>query len=171
MLELTNHTAKLSSVNLRAEIHGEEKKPACDLKFETVCGSEVLAYFAPELRSTLFKKNENPDLADQATENELTELRFPKLGPLKWGWEGTGYSLTIDYGMGGKSNVKLSDCKVDGVKIEPMTGGSVALSFRVIAHPDAKDTGRISELIQQDVTIDLTAPEPANAEQLFKSAA
>ena len=33
MFQLENHTAKLSNLNLRADLHGEETKVAVDLKF------------------------------------------------------------------------------------------------------------------------------------------
>lgn len=171
MLELSEHQCKLSSINPRAELHGEEPKPACDLKFEAACPSSVLVHFHPELRQMIFKAQENPDLVEQGGEDQLTALRFPKLGALKWDWEGSGYTLTIDYGIGGKSDITLGDCKVDGIKLEPMNGGTVRLVFRVIAHPEASDMGKIYELIGQDVTVDLSAPAPASPDQLFKDAA
>jgi hypothetical protein len=167
MLELTKHQVKLSSVNPRAEIHGEERKPACDLKFEVTCANDVLIHFHPELRTTLFKKDEQPDLIDQAQPEALTALRFPKMGTVKWDWEGTGYTLTIDYGIGGKSDIKLGDCQVDQIRIDPMNGGSVKLGFRAICHPESKQFGQLCELIQQDVEITLTPPEPTSVQELF----
>jgi hypothetical protein len=171
MLELTQHTCKLVNVNPRAEKHGKELAPACDLKFEALCPSSVLVHFHPELRQYLFKKDENPDLADQGAEDELTALRFPKMGGLAWSYEGTGYTLTVDYGLGGDSNIELEDCKVDKIAFEPMVGGTVRLTFRVIGHPEAAAMGRLCELIQREVAVDLTGPEPANASDLFKDAA
>jgi hypothetical protein len=155
MLELKDQKAKLASVNPRAENHGDEKKPAVDLKFETTCASDVLIPFHPELRATVFKKPDQPDLLNQDDEPGLTALRFPSLGPLKWDWEGVNYNLTVDYGLGGDSDIELEDCKVDGVRFEPLNGGSVTVTFRVIAHPDEGDTGKLCQLIQQDTVISL----------------
>jgi hypothetical protein len=171
MLELTNHQCKLSNVNPRAETHGDKKVPACDLKFEANCPSTVLVHLHPELRQALFKTDEAPDLADQGNDDPLTALRFARLGGLNWEFEGTGYTLSVDYGLGGKSDIKLFDCKVDGLKFEPMNGGTVKLAFRVVAHPEADDMGRLYEMIQQDVQITLTPPAPATAAELFKDAA
>lgn len=171
MFELTNHKVKLSSVNPRAEIHGEERKPACDLKFEVACGNDVLIHFHPELRGMLFKKDETPDLVDQATPEALTALRFPRLGTLRYDWEGAGYTLTLAYGIGGKSDIVLGDCQVDSMRIDPMQGGTVKLGFRVICHPESKQMGQLCELIQQEVSINVTPPAPETLGELFREAA
>lgn len=85
MFELTQE-AKLSSINARAEIHGEDRRAAFDLKFEAACTNDVLIEFHPELRQMLFKRG-NPDLVDDLDPETLSELRFPALGTLKWDWE------------------------------------------------------------------------------------
>lgn len=171
MFELTNHKMKLSSVNPRAEMHGEERKPACDLKFDVDCASDVLIHFHSELRQMLFKKDETPDLVDQAQPDALTALRFPRLGTLKYDWEGTGYTVTIDYGLGEKSNIIIGDCTIDGLRIDPMNGGSVKIGFRVICHPESKQFGQLCELIQQDMEVTVTPPEAKTVQELFKDAA
>lgn len=170
MLEL-KQTVKLASVNPRAEIHGEDRVPACDLKIEASCDSDVLIYFHSELRGMLYKPADNPDLIEQTEPEKPTSLRFTKLGPLKWDWEGSGYTLTIDYGLGDKSNIVLGDCKIDGIRIDPQNGGTVNLSLRVIAHPEADDMGKLCELIQRDIDIDLAPPAAEKPADLFKDAA
>ncbi len=174
MFEL-NQAVKLANVNPRAEMHGEDPKPAFDLKIEATCSSSVLAYFHPELRQHLFKKDENPDLVDQVEQmtggDGLTVLRYPKMGALKWDWEGTGYTATVDYGMGGDSNIVLHDCKVDHFKIEAQNGGSVVITFRIIAHPESEDVGKLCEFMQRDIELDLLPPAPQTVGELFKAAA
>lgn len=160
--------AKLSSVNARAEAHGDKRVPAYDLKFEAACSNDALVYFHPELRQMLYKKDETPDLVDQANPEALTALRFPKLSPLKWDWEGTGYAVTIPFGIGGPSNIKLGDCKIDDFRFSPQNGGTVIVSFRVICHPETTDVGRICEYIQQDIDgLDVQPPEAKSVQELF----
>lgn len=171
MFDLPKQTVKLASLNARAKVHGDERKPAFDLKFEAVCGNDVLIAFHPELRTMLFKKDENPDLVDQINQDALTALRFPKMGTIKWDWEGIGYNVTVDYGLGDDSDIKLGDCKVDGIRIDPMNGGSVTLGFRVICHPESDDVDRLCEFIQRDVEISVTPPEPTSVQELFGDAA
>lgn len=169
-----NQTVKLANVNLRAEKHGEETRAAVDLKIEATCPSSTLIHFHPELRQHLFKKDENPDLIDQVVEGDgLTLLRYPKLGALKWDWEGAGYAGVIVYGLGDQeSNIDLgNELKVDHVVLQPMNGGSVGITFRVVAHPEPEDIGKLSELIQREIDIKLTPPAPAKASDLFPQAA
>jgi hypothetical protein len=163
-----SQTVKLANLNPRAEKHGEDTKPALDLKIEATCQSSVLIHFHHELRQHLFKKDENPDLVDQVTEGDgLTVLRYPKMGAIKWDWEGTGYTAEVDYGLGGESNIVLHDVKIDHFTIEAMNGGSVSLCFRIIAHPDAEDVGKLCEFIQRDIELVLTPPEAKTADDLF----
>lgn len=163
-----NQSVKLANVNPRAEMHGEDPKPAFDLKIEATCSSSVLLHFHPELRQHLFKKDENPDLVDQVTEGDgLTVLRYPKMGQIKWDWEGVGYTATVGYGLGGPSDIVLNDCKVDHFKIEAQNGGSVIVTFRIIAHPDTEDIGKLCEFIQRDIDLDLQPPAPQTVQELF----
>lgn len=167
MFEL-NQAVKLANVNPRAEMHGEDPKPAFDLKIEATCPSTVLLCFHSELRQHLFKKDEQPDLVDQVIEGDgLTVLRYPKMGPIKWDWEGAGYTATVDYGLGGDSNIVLHDCKVDHFKIEAQNGGSVVITFRIIAHPESEDVGKLCEFMQRDIELVLAPPAAKTADDLF----
>jgi hypothetical protein len=170
MFEL-NQSAKLTSINARAERHGDDRVPAFDLKFEAAMPNNVLLDFHPELRQMLFKRNDDPDLVEQGEEDALTALRFPKMSPIKWDFEGTGYTLTVGYGIGGPSDITLAECKVDKFTFEPQNGGSVVVRFRAIAHPDSAFVGKLCEKIQQSVELVVMPPEPTTAADLFRAAA
>lgn len=167
MLDLTTQAVKLASVNARAELHGEDSRPAFDLKIEATLPNDALIPFDPILRSTLFKADENPDLVDQINPGQLTVLRFPKMGAIKWDWEGVGYQATVGYGIGGPSDIQLGEVKIDHFKFEPMNGGSVLITFRIIAHPETADVGKLCEFIQQSIDLTLTPPEPQSVQELF----
>lgn len=170
MFDLENQSVKLASVNARAEKHGEDTKPAYDLKIEATLPSSALIHFHPELRQHLFKKDENPDLVDQANPeaDALTILRYPKLGPLKWDMEATGYTGVVAYGLGDKSDIQLGDdLKIDHFVFDPQNGGSVGVTFRVIAHLKTDDVGKLCEFIQRDIELTLTPPEPKTVQELF----
>ena len=172
MFDLTDHKAKLSNVNPRAEMHGDQPKPAVDLMIEAACPNTVLNSFHPELRAMLYKKDENPDLVDQVIEGDsMTALRMPKLGTLKYDQEYTGYTVTVDYGMGGDSNIVLSDVKVDKFKFTAQEGGTVTVQCRIIAHPDEKDIGPLCNFIQRDIILSITPPAPTTVQELFGEAA
>lgn len=170
MFEL-KQIVKLTSVNARAEIHGEDRRPAFDLKIEAACSNDVLIHFHPELRNMLYKKSDEPDLVDQIDAEALTAPRFPKMAGFKWDWEGQGYRVTISYGLGGPSDIVLGETKIDNFKFVPQNGGTVLVTFRVICHPETEDVGRLCEFIQREIDIDVRAPEPETLQQLFGDAA
>lgn len=165
MFELSNQKAKLDSVNARAELHGEERKPAFDLKFTVALGNECLAFFAPELRSSLYKKSDaQGELIDEERESAL---RFPKMGRFYWDWEGVGYTLTIPYGIGGISDIVVEGVNINKFRLQPQEGGTVLVSFRAIAHLDEKVVGPLCSLIQRETEISIEPPPPQNVQELF----
>ena len=152
----------LANVNVRAEVHGEEREPAGDLKLECDIPNDVLTELHPALKGMLyyFDDARPADLVEQSKKGEpgfLPHLRIPDLvGPLKWGEEMTGVRLTLHQG---KSELVLLDCKVNNVQFEPKDGGTIALQLRVQAHPGEKDWGRLCSLTQSEVTVSITTPE------------
>lgn len=160
--ELSRRNSMLSSFNPRAEKHGEDPKPAADIAFAINMPSSDLAMFHPTLRSLLFCKDaDHPgDLADRGTDSP--HLRFPKISsPIAWAHEIVGATLTIHYGTGGKSDLKIEGCTVNKFTIDPQEGGTCIVNFRVQGHPSEQQNGKLSYMIQKDVEISLDAPEAA----------
>ena len=172
MFAIRSLNTQLASVNPRAECHGQEKKPAFDLKLICAMPNNVLDDFRPELRALLFKRAEEPDLIEQADPAALTALRLPEIdGKVKWKFEREGYSLRVSYGIGGPSDIHLTECKVHKLAFVPMQGGTVSVECTVIAHPESADVGRLCEMIQQTVEMDLIPPAPTTLDELFREAA
>lgn len=180
--------SKLSSVNVRSEKHGAELVPAVDLKLTVDAANDILDKFDINLKPMLYFKAEQAaddqetlDGIDPVT--NLPNLRFPKLeGPLKWDTMGAGYTLAIDYGLGGDSNLVMYGCEVNNFAFSPKEGGTVELGFRVqISNIDEHIIGKLAMLVQHDVNIFLTAPEvamtlpeddfPKNVTELFPNSA
>ncbi len=165
---LTKTAAKLNSFNIRAEKHGDENVPAGDLKLTIKAANTILDIFDPDLRTALYKNT----AAQQGQEEvaglapTLPNLRFANLDvPLKFKDQGVGYTLVLDWGLGGDSNLTLEACEVNNFAATLEEGGTVELSFRVqISNPDADVIGKLGVNVQHEITIDLTAPvavEPA----------
>lgn len=163
MFELTNQSAKLSSVNPRAELHGTDKVTACDLHFEIKVPNDVLSYFDPSLKSSLYRAPDANDSQGELIDDpmHLPVLRFPQMGAVKWGKEFAGYELHIPFGISGQADIELGECSVDKFKFDCQDGGTVIVGFRVIAHPSEGDLGRLCGMIQQDVEVSLVPPEAA----------
>jgi len=168
MFELRNQSVKLSSVNPRAELHGEKKVPTCDLKFEYAADNGELAHFASDLRSALYKRPE--DQEDLIDPDRLSVMKYPKMGAFRWDLTGKGYRLEIPYGIGGPSDIVLT-VDVDGFKLLPQNGGTVMVMFCAVAHPEEGEMGKICAMVQQQIEISLIPPAPENVQQLFGDAA
>lgn len=160
---LDRDTCKLVNFNPRAELHGEDREPAADLKLELRAENGILSEFHPSLRSALYRAADaSSDLADQGMdEPSLPTLRFPKMGALKWDLEIVGCTLTIHYGTGGKSDIVLPDATADGFSFTLHEGGMVDITFRVRCHPDEKQAGKIYTLQQREIEVTLAPPEDA----------
>ena len=129
----TPTTVKLDHLNVRSEKHGDETVTALDLKFSRTSANTCLDTYAPGLREALYYRAQ--DTEDQGEiegiEQTLPNLRFPRLSPLAFTDEADGVTLTIDYGLGGASNIVMGGCKVNKHRVECAEGGSVTETFRV----------------------------------------
>ena len=150
-LTLTEAKAFINSFNPRAEKNGEETRPAGDISVTVNSSADVLAEFAPALKSFLFDPNGLKDLADGSP------LRFAEIPLIHWNDEMTGASFALNVGVG--KPIEFTEAKVNKFTIEPIAGGAVKLSFRVQVHPDEKQFGRLSTLIQSEVSVSLTPAE------------
>lgn len=161
MFNLDSKTVKLTSFNPRAELHGEDQKPAADLTLQAKLANDCLAEFHPTLKSLLYMKDEEQkDLVSDADPHHMTRRRFTKMGDFKWDDEIVGAEVTVHYGTGGKSDIKLGGCLVNGFKFSPEEGGTVVLTFRVQCHPDEKQAGKLCMLVGNEVPMTVTPPEP-----------
>jgi hypothetical protein len=66
---------------------------------------------------------------------------------------------------------RSDDCKVDYFKIEAQNGGSVVITFRIIAHPESEDVGKLCEFMQREIILDLLPPALQTFGELFGEAA
>lgn len=160
-LELNEKEAKIVSVNPRAELHGEDPKPACDVNIEVALTNNDLVLFHPNLKGLLYvKDNERPDLISQDDAEHATMLRFPQLGyPVKWDGEMIGAAVLLHYGTTEKSHIKLPGCVVGKIAIEPLEGGTVVTKLQVQCHPDEKQMGRLGMMVGTKVPVTITPPE------------
>lgn len=158
--ELTQ--VKLIDVNPRSEKHGTEWFPAVDLRFQREMSCAVLNLLHPDLREKLYKDAEQGTLLGPDEVQDGGELRFPELAsPFPWKEEVEGYTLTIDYGLGGTSNIELVDCKLHKQVFEAKQGGTAKVSFTVSCSHDLTPevVGHLGVSIQKDHHIRLVRPE------------
>lgn len=165
MFDLNKQTVRMSNFNARSELNGDTRKPAADISCSASMPNTILDVLCPGLLQLLYERPKNPDLAEQANPDALTALRMPLLGlPLKWALELDNRKLTIDYGLGGDSDIVLPECKVHKFTIEPQNGGTVLLGWMISGHPDATQAGWLYDHQQQDIVITLEADPQDDAQ-------
>lgn len=167
MFQLQKVKARFVSVTPLAEKHGQKRSPACSIGVEVVRNNLILDEFDKGLRTAFYEKadaaaQKKPqgelDVSDEDLDG-LTALKFPWFGQsIKHDQVFSGYSLVLHVGISEKSWITLDSTKVDNFDFALKEGGSVAMKFRVLAHPNDREQGKIDHLLQQDVTISLLAP-------------
>lgn len=160
---------KLTHVNVRRELHGEDHVPAMDLSMRLEGSNELLDLLDPALRTSLYF-----NAAAKAGQESLPEvlahlpnLRLAKLNAQKFSWakgeRHKGYRMVLDYGLGDDiSNEDLDNCTVTGWRFETKEGGTVVLEW-VVQYAGEKLTaetrGKLTGLTDEPIHIQLFAPE------------
>lgn len=169
MLNLTDHSAKLASLNPRAEKHGDDNVPACDLKFETNVGKAEAEALFPGIARMLFRKPAVGEQQNLLGDDNLTQLKYSNLAPLKFDIDLPGYSLAIARGMGLAPALQLSG-ELKRFAVQGIEGGSFGLTFSVTCKPEPDQVGELYTMQQEDVWLTLTPPKTARAPRAAKPA-
>jgi hypothetical protein len=168
MFELEKQQVNLVKVSTPMENHGKEYHLSCVLTIEATVPNKLLNNFAAGLRDALYRMADKTDDTDLLADPEQpTVLRFAKMSPFDWEYEGTGYTAIVDYGLGGESDIVLGDAKVYSFSITPMEGGSVSVRCNILAHPDEADVGKLCAKQKQNIDLTLTPPAPQDVYDLF----
>lgn len=168
MFEFDSQPISIKKVSLPMEKHGQEDKLGTVLTCIGVFSNSVLSKFGAGLRDSLYRlptEEENADLATDMTEPCM--LRHPRMSPFEWDYESEGYTAVIDHGSGGESDIKLTECKVKKILIEPLDKGLVRIKFNINCHPDDRDIGALGKKQKQEIPMKLTGPAAQTPEQLF----
>lgn len=159
MFQLNDATAKIANFNPRAEKHGEDNVTAGDIKIAVTTSNGILDYFSKDLRAALYRKavaGEQQDLIDG--KDALVAVKMPRLGAQSWDEEFPGYEIKLGGGLGLTEPLVLVDVTLKKFRFEPLEGGSVAVTFSAICHPDAEEAGQLCQLIQNDVQLTVIPP-------------
>lgn len=161
--------AKITDVVVLSQKNREpDQNPGAALTFSLELSNNALSYFDGSLKSFLYTKSAASSIQSQESIETLEPISdMPnltkagiKIGKFPWSEDLYGYELVIDHGMGGKSNLELTDCIVSNFKVEPKEGGTIVLGFS-LESPDVpeKTFGKLATLKNREVQITLTAPE------------
>jgi len=168
MLNLDKHNSEITNLNLRAEKHGDENNPACDIKLQVDVQAERLNDIHPGLCDSLFRKpaagDQRPliEVGKKKQDDSYTEVRHPSLEPLKLKQKFPGYELTILAPDNDGEGLFFADAEVKNFTITPREGGTASLAFSVGVDVDEDDiAGLLPFLRNPDAVVTLVAPKAA----------
>lgn len=139
-----------------------EDNPGAKLSLEMDLGADMLVHFDGGLRSLFFTTNTSGQQQGTLVTTEVLTPAGQKIGWFPWHHELTGYELVIDHGTGGKSNLQITDCKLDGWKITLKEGG-FNLKFNLESEDISERVfGRLAKLKSCPIEIVLLPPELTN---------
>jgi hypothetical protein len=149
----------------------KDTKDAVIVNYMAVLPNTILDVLDPSgnLRAALYRqasaaekakrKQGSLDGVEEAT--ELTETGVA-IGTLPWSQEQTGCTLTIEHGLGGKSNLILKDGTSKTKKVALQEGGSVKVYAQFHAptdHFSDEVLGKLHRLHQKEVKLLLEGPK------------
>lgn len=159
-LDTLTKTKVLDTRILSSKDRKPDEPPGAQLLLQATLGVGVLAMFDGFLPGMLYGKAKGKpqgELGGMETA-ELTSIG-EHVKRLPWVYEQTGCELLIDLGIGGKSNLVLSDCKVHRISMRPEQKG-VVLQWTVDV-PGLNDAtrGKLTGLKSTEISIMMSGPE------------
>lgn len=180
MFELKDKTTVfLDHAKGRTEHHGEALVTAIDIKVTWQTNNSALAMFQDDMVDSMFCALPRGVQApkDQAAldlpVSEKPFIRFPHVEyPTKWSREYDGYTLRLDFGLGGESDAVIKLCKLKNFRFTPIEGGSCEIEFGISSAADISGAmvGRFIDLLQRDITVTLLAPARLESDLIDSSA-
>ncbi|WP_186039711.1 hypothetical protein [Burkholderia gladioli] len=174
---------KVTSINVRQELHGDEHCLAMDIGLEFNQSNRALDKLDGRLVEAFYWKS--PTGNTEALEGveritDLPNLRFEHLvTPLKWAEKYEEGLFRVHHGNKPSDDIVMLEAKINEIKFHPKEGGTTLFTVRVQCNPDEAQVARMCALLQSEITgtIDSdpddedTAPPPGAAEQPEKPAA
>lgn len=164
MFHLESSNATIINLNLRAEKHGDENQPACDIKVAVDLPSVRLNDIASGLCESLYRKPAKGDQlplveVGKGAENQFTVLKHPGLEPLQLKHKFPGYELGIS-APEAEDGPFFADAEVKNFKITPRDGGTATVSFSVGVEVNEEDVAALLPFLRNpDAEVTLTPPK------------
>lgn len=137
-----------------------DELPGAQLLLQATLGAGVLAMFDGFLPGMLYRR---PSTKTQGELDGIETAELTAIGEhvkrVPWVYEQTGCEITIDFGLGGGSNLVLSDVKVHRVSMRPEQNGVVLQWTADALGLNDTTRGRLTGLKRTDVKMLLTGPE------------
>lgn len=173
--------AKVLTVEVLSQKNRQpDEDPGVKMKLELQFSNDMLSHFDGFLKGALFTKSSSSESARTAQLDgipvvsdmpNLSKIGM-KIGRFSWDEELTGYVVTIDRGLGGKSNLVVTDCILSDWKFTPKEGGTVIARVSIeSSNVSAKDWGTFAKLKSRPVEILAEPPKVDDAQMTIEGAA
>lgn len=156
---LTMTEARLVTVTLRSEKHGDDEKPAVSMGIEIECPNTLLDAIDPTIRQTLYMAVPDQEQLP-GVEPATPVLRSNSIENVQLIQKYEGWTLNIDDGIDDTKPMAFGGCKVDKFRVEPKQGGTCTVRTRVgTSDLDKERSGMLGMHVGQRIWITLTPPE------------
>jgi hypothetical protein len=165
---LVKERCLLSNLNIRTEMHGDEREAACDLNFSFSSANNLLSKLHPDLRAMFYRADDTRDLVNP---DHMPHLRFPLLGPQTYELEIPRTRLRVHDAKDASHDVVLGGGKTNKFKLIMKQGGTVEWSFRCqFSKPDEDSIAKLMRVLNQVVPISLECADEEEKPDNFKQA-
>lgn len=161
MIEITTPLkAKLADLVVLSQKNRQpDENPGAKLSIECNLPLEVLAMFAGGMRSSWYEPGPSSQGALEGMQVERLTSLGEFIGWSTWSKEYTGHTVTIDFGIGGPSNIVIKDAKLHHFKFSPQDG-SVFAKFKVESEDVSEAMfGRLAKLKSCEVSLLIDPPQ------------
>jgi hypothetical protein len=168
LFTLVRESCLLDNMNIRTEMHGDERESAVDLKFKFSSANNLLAKLHPDLRATFYKAN---DTRDMVSPDNMPHLRFPLLGPQSYDLEIPRTRLRVHDAQDASHDVVLGGGKTNKFKLTLKEGGTVEWEFRCqFSKPDEEAIAKLMRVLNQKIPVTLECADEEEKPDHFEQA-
>ncbi|MES2320163.1 MAG: hypothetical protein V4631_22020 [Pseudomonadota bacterium] len=168
LFTLVRERCLLGHLNIRTEMHGDEREAAVDIKFSFSGANNLLAKLHADLRATFYKANDTRDLVNP---DHMPHLRFPMLGAQSYELEIPRTRLRVHDAEDASHDVVLGGGKTNKFKFTMKEGGTVEFEFRCqFSKPDEDAIAKLMRVLNQVVPITLECADEEEKADNFQQA-
>lgn len=174
MISFERKLVKIKKVTGVEEFKGDKRDYGCSVRIEWVAANTILDEFDKHARTAFYELDTGKPGASAEGQGELSlprqdvELTKRKcinvVTPLHFVKELDGYEITFHRGASEKSDIKLTEVRLDDFVGDPQEGGSVLMSCNAYMKPAAEVRGFIDHMSKTEIEITLTPPVAKQAE-------
>ena len=148
MFKLAKQAVTVVHLNIREEIHGEDKVLAEDVKLNADMPNDFLSQLSTTLKWSLYDKPDGTQGELITDAGHMPRLRYSQLGILVWKASPAKMLFTIHGDK--KAHDMVFEAVVGKVVLDCKDGGTVSVTFSAAVYPTAEESGRLAALLGQE---------------------